>query len=376
MMRVPLLDLKAQYAAIRDELHAAVERVMSSQQFILGPDVSKLEDEIAHYSQTGYAIGCASGSDALLLALMALGVHAGDEVITTPYSFFATASSITRLGVRPVFVDIEPRTYNIAPDKIEEAITPHTRAIMPVHLFGQCADMGAVTKIGERYGIPVVEDAAQSIGAEDCGRRAGSIGAIGCFSFYPSKNLGGAGDGGMLTTDDDALAERLQILRVHGSKISYYHSMIGINSRLDSIQAAVLRVKLRYLDSWLDARWKNAQRYNRLFENAGLTDRVILPSARSGGRHTFNQYIIRVGQHRDALAQHLKENNIGTNIYHPVPLHMQECFRYLGYKEGDFPGAEAAARETLALPIYPELSIEQQQHVVAAIHSFGPWAAS
>lgn len=376
MMKVPLLDLKAQYAAIQDELHAAVERVMSSQQFILGPDVSKLEDEVARYSQTRYAVGCASGSDALLLALMALGIHAGDEVVTTPYSFFATASSITRLGARPVFVDIEPRTYNIAPDRLEAAITPHTRAIMPVHLFGQCADMGVVTKIGERYEIPVVEDAAQSIGAEDRGRRAGSIGTIGCFSFYPSKNLGGAGDGGMLTTSDDALAERLRILRVHGSKISYHHSMIGINSRLDSIQAAVLRVKLLYLDGWLDARRKMAERYNRLFENAGLTDRVILPAARGDVRHTFNQYVIRVGQHRDALARHLKENKIGTNIYYPVPLHMQECFRYLGYKEGDFPEAEAAARETLALPIYPELSAEQQQHVVAAIHNFEPRATS
>ena len=376
MMKVPLLDLKAQYAAIQDELHAAVERVMSSQQFILGPDVSKLEDEVARYSQTRYAVGCASGSDALLLALMALGIHAGDEVVTTPYSFFATASSITRLGARPVFVDIEPRTYNIAPDRLEAAITPHTRAIMPVHLFGQCADMGVVTKIGERYEIPVVEDAAQSIGAEDRGRRAGSIGTIGCFSFYPSKNLGGAGDGGMLTTSDDALAERLRILRVHGSKISYHHSMIGINSRLDSIQAAVLRVKLLYLDGWLDARRKKAERYNRLFENAGLTDRVILPAARGDVRHTFNQYVIRVGQHRDALARHLKENKIGTNIYYPVPLHMQECFRYLGYKEGDFPEAEAAARETLALPIYPELSAEQQQHVVAAIHNFEPRATS
>jgi dTDP-4-amino-4,6-dideoxygalactose transaminase len=301
---------------------------------------------------------------------MAFDVKANDEVVTTPYSFFATAAAIARLGARPVFVDIDPLDYNIDITKIEAVITERTRAIMPVHLYGQAARMNALLEMGERYGIPVIEDAAQAIGAEDGGRQAGAMGAIGCFSFYPSKNLGGAGDGGMLTANDDALAERLRILRVHGSATKYYHSLIGINSRLDSLQAAILRVKLPYLDGWSEARASNAERYNRLFEDAGLTEEIGLPIVRDNVRHIFNQYIIRVGGRRDALVAHLKQNEIGTDIYYPVPLHLQECFRYLDYKAGDFPEAERAARESLALPIYPELTLEQQSYVVESIREF------
>ena len=369
-MKVPLLDLQAQYATLRDELHAAGLRVLDSQQFILGPDVSALEDEIARYTGAKHAIGCASGSDALLLALMALDVKAGDEVVTTPYSFFATAAAIARVGARPVFVDIDPSTYNIAAQEIESAITSRTRAIMPVHLYGQCAEMDAIMRLGERYGIPVIEDAAQAIGAEDHGRQAGTMGAVGCLSFYPSKNLGGAGDGGMMTTNDDALAERLRVLRVHGSKTKYYHSVIGINSRLDSLQAAILRVKLPHLDEWSTARATNAKRYDRLFEDAGLAEEIRLPSIREGARHIFNQYVVSVGKRRDALVEHLKRHDIGTDIYYPVPLHRQECFSYLDNEEGEFPVAEQSARETLALPIYPELTEEQQGYVVESIREF------
>jgi dTDP-4-amino-4,6-dideoxygalactose transaminase len=369
-MKVPLLDLHAQYETLRDELRGAALRVMESQQFILGPDVKALEDEIAVYTGATHAISCASGSDALLLALMALDVKADDEVITTPHSFFATAAAITRLGARPIFADINPLTYNIDISKIEEAITEHTRAILPVHLFGQCAEMSAMMEIAERHGVPVIEDAAQAIGAEDDRRQAGTMGAIGCFSFYPSKNLGGAGDGGMITTNDNALAERLRILRVHGSATKYYHSLVGINSRLDSLQAAILRVKLPHLDEWSNARRANAERYNRLFEDAGLIEEIGLPAVRRDARHIFNQYIIRAGHRRDALVEHLKQSEIGTDIYYPVPLHLQECFSYLGYAKGDFPEAERAARETLALPIYPELAVEQQSYVVESISSF------
>jgi dTDP-4-amino-4,6-dideoxygalactose transaminase len=370
-IKVPLLDLQAQYSQIGDELKEAVRRVLDSQQFILGPDVKRLESEVMNYTQARHAIACASGSDALLLALMAIEIKAGDEVVTTPYSFFATAAAIARLGARPVFVDIEPDTYNIDVSKIEAAITERTRAIMPVHLYGQCAEMNAIMEIGERHNLAVLEDAAQAIGATDAEGQAGSIGTIGCFSFYPSKNLGGAGDGGMVTTNDDALAERLLALRVHGSKTKYYHTLLGINSRLDSLQAAILRVKLPYLDSWSDARASNAERYNQLFEDAGLIEEVGLPVVRDNVRHIFNQYVIRVrGGRRDALIEHLKQNDIGTDIYYPVPLHLQECFSYLNYRENDFPEAERAARETLALPIYPELTAEQQAYVVESIHNF------
>jgi dTDP-4-amino-4,6-dideoxygalactose transaminase len=368
-MKVPLLDLKAQYAPLREEMLSSVERVFDSQQFILGSEVQALEEEVARYSQTTRAIGCASGSDALLLALMALNVKGGDEVITTPYSFFATVSSITRLGAKAVFVDIDPETYNLNVDQVEAAITEKTKAIMPVHLFGQCADMDALIEISERHRIPIVEDAAQAIGAEDRGRRAGSMSAIGCFSFYPSKNLGGAGDGGMMTTNDDALAQQLKILRVHGGERRYYHRVVGVNSRLDALQAAVLRVKLPHLDSWSEGRMRNAARYNQLFNEAELSEFVTLPSARENVRHIYNQYVIRA-QRRDELKEFLGQEGVGTDVYYPVPLHLQECFEFLGYKEGDLPEAERAARETLALPIYPELSEEQQQYVVEMVGEF------
>jgi dTDP-4-amino-4,6-dideoxygalactose transaminase len=370
-MRVPLLDLGAQYAPLKDEMQEAVRRVLDSQQFILGPDVAALEMEIARYTGARHAVACASGSDALLLALMALDIGSDDEVITTPYSFFATAAAIARLGARPVFVDIEPATYNLDVSKIEAAITERTRAIMPVHLYGQCAEMEALMELGRRHNLPLIEDAAQAIGAADHERLAGVMGAIGCFSFYPSKNLGAAGDAGMLTTNDDELADRLRSLRVHGSCEKYRHELLGVNSRLDSLQAAILRVKLPHLDSWSDARRANAVRYDRLFEDAGLTEEIGLPFVRENVRHIFNQYVIRVRNgRRDALAEHLKRCGVGTDIYYPIPLHLQPCFNYLGHEEGDLPEAERAARESLALPIYPELSDEQQSYVVEMIREF------
>ncbi|MBV9958974.1 MAG: DegT/DnrJ/EryC1/StrS family aminotransferase [Acidobacteria bacterium] len=368
-MNVPLLDLQAQYDGLREEMRAAVDRVFESQHFILGPEVAELERELAAYSRVRHAIGCANGSDALLLALMALGVGEGDEVITTPYSFFATASAMARVGARPVFVDIEPQTYNIDVTKIEDAVTERTRVIMPVHLYGQCAVMEAINEIAARRNLRVVEDAAQAIGADDFERRAGGLSDIGCFSFYPSKNLGAAGDAGMLTTNDDELAERLRVLRVHGGERRYYHRVIGINSRLDALQAAVLRVKLPHLDDWSNARAARAALYNQLFTDAGLTEQITLPFVREGARHIYHQYVIRAAE-RDRLFEHLKQHGVGTDIYYPVPLHLQECFAYLGYDAGAFPEAERAARETLALPVYPELSREQQQYVVEVIRGF------
>ena len=371
-MQVPLLDLKAQHAALREKLRAAVDRVLDSQQFILGPEVRALEEEIARYTTARHAVGCASGSDAVLLALMALDVRAGDEVITSPFTFFATGSAISRVGARPVFVDIEPRTYNLDVNKIEAAITPRTRALMPVHLYGQCAEMGAIMEIAGRHSLPVIEDAAQAIGAMDGGRQAGTFGRIGCFSFYPTKNLGGAGDGGMLTTNDDRLAERLRALRVHGGTTEYLHREVGINSRLDSLQAAVLRVKLPHLDDWSQARRERAVIYSRLFAEADLKFELRTPFVREGAGHIFHQYVVRVPAHRDALMKHLQEHGVGTKIYYPVPLHLQECFRDLGYQEGDLPAAERAARETLALPMFPELTFEQQRYVVETVARFQP----
>jgi dTDP-4-amino-4,6-dideoxygalactose transaminase len=370
-MKVPLLDLQVQYQGLRDELLAAVTRVMDSQRFVLGSEGRALEEALARYTTSRFAIGCASGSDALLLALMALDIKAGDEVITTPFSFFATASAITRLGARPVFVDIDPLTYNINPAAVTAAITSRTRAIMPVHLYGQMADMDALLELGQRHRVPIIEDAAQAIGAEDAGRRAGSMGLIGCFSFYPTKNLGGAGDGGLLTTGDPALADRLKILRVHGGAIEYRHSEVGINSRLDELQAAVLRVKLAQLDHWSDLRRENATRYEEMLGEKELGFTLITPHVRNNVRHIFHQYVVRVTGHRDDLVKHLADNGVGTGIYYPIPLHRQTCFADLGYKEGEFPEAERAARETLALPIYPELTKSQQRHVVDAIVSFG-----
>lgn len=381
---VPLLDLVAQYAAIKPEIQAALQRVTDSQRFILGPEVEELEREIAAYSSCAFGVGVSSGSDALLVALMAIGVAAGDEVITTPYTFFATAGSVVRLGARPVFVDIDPRTFNIDASRIEAAITERTRAIIPVHLFGQMADMDHVMAIASRYRLVVIEDAAQAIGAEYRGRRAGSIGHVGTLSFFPSKNLGGFGDGGMVTTNDASVAERIRILRNHGASPKYYHRMVGGNFRLDAIQAAVLRVKLRHLDGWTAARQHHAATYRRLFTEAGLADPegapdrpsarcpVVLPHEEPDRRHIYNQFVIRAAS-RDALLAHLKSCGIGHEVYYPVSLHQQECFADLGYAEGAFPASETAAAETVALPVYPELTPAMQESVVSAIAEFyGP----
>lgn len=369
-MKVPLLDLAEQNQLLRPEIEAALGRVLDTNAFILGGEVKALEEELAAYCGTKYAIGCASGSDALLLALMAFDVKAGDEVITTPYSFFATVSAITRLGAVPAFVDIDPGTYNLDVGQIESKITERTKAIQPVHLYGQCADMTALRELAAKHGIPVVEDAAQAIGAEENGVRAGAMSEIGCFSFYPSKNLGGMGDGGFMTTNDDDLAEKLFALRVHGSKERYHHKWVGLNSRLDGFQGAVLRVKLPHLDSWSDKRKANADRYGDLFTDAGLTEQVSLPFERENVRHIYNQYVVRVPSRRDELRTFLTEAGIGTDIYYPVPLHLQECFEYVGYRNGDMPESERAAAETLALPIFPELLPEQQEYVVAKVAEF------
>ena len=371
-MNVPLLDLQAQYASLRDEMRPAIERVLESQRFVLGDEVRRLESSIAEYCHTKYAVGCASGSDALLLAMMALDVSAGDEIITTPFSFFATGSCIARLGARPVFVDIDPHTYNLDVSQVADAITPRTKAIMPVHLYGQCAEMDPLLALGRRHGIPVVEDAAQAIGATDHQRRAGSMGVLGCFSFYPTKNLGGAGDGGIVTTNDEQLEQRLKRLRTHGGITEYQHIEVGINSRLDELQAAVLNVKLSRLDSWSDERARKAAFYTGLLSEADLSFELTAPFERPGCRHIYHQYVVRVPRYRDALMEHLRERGVGTKVYYPIPLHRQECFSYLGYKEGAFPEAERAAAETFALPAYPELSEAQQVYVVDSIRSFKP----
>jgi dTDP-4-amino-4,6-dideoxygalactose transaminase len=369
-MKVPLLDLSEQNQILRPQIEAALGTVLDTNAFILGAEVKALEDELAAYCGTKYAIGCASGSDALLLALMALDVGQGDEVITTPYSFFATASAITRIGAVPVFVDIDPLTFNLDVSQIEARINERTKAVQPVHLYGQCADMKDLRVICSEHSLPIVEDAAQAIGAEENGKRAGAMSEIGCFSFYPSKNLGGMGDGGFMTTDDVDLAEKLFALRVHGSKERYYHKWVGLNSRLDGFQGAILRVKLPFLDGWSDQRKANAERYRILFTDAGLTEQISLPFERENVRHIYNQFVVRVPNQRDELRAYLGENEIGTDIYYPVPLHLQECFKYVGYKAGDLPESEKAAEETLALPIYPELRREQQEYVVEKIAEF------
>jgi dTDP-4-amino-4,6-dideoxygalactose transaminase len=371
-MNVPLLDLQTQYVSLRDDLQQAVDRVLSSQRFVLGDEVRRLETAIAEYCQTKHAIGCASGSDALLLALMALDTGAGDEVITTPFSFFATGACVTRLGARPVFVDIDPRTYNIDPARVAAAITPRTKVIMPVHLYGQCAEMDPLLELGRRNGIAVIEDAAQAIGATDKERRAGSMGLIGCFSFYPTKNLGGAGDGGMLTANDDEVAARLRRLRNHGGSNEYEHEEVGINSRLDELQAAVLNVKFPSLDRWSNERAHKAEIYTKLLKDADLRLPLVTPEVKPDGRHIFHQYVVRVPGNRDALMEHLKNHGVGSKIYYPISLHLQKCFEYLGYKKGDLPEAEAAAAETFALPCYPELTEEQQVYVVETIKRFEP----
>lgn len=365
---VPFIDLVPQFNAMSSEIMGVVERVFSEQRFILGDEVAELEKEIAKYCDARHAIGCNSGTDALIIALQALGIGEGDEVITTPFSFFATASSIVRAGATPVFVDIDPVTFNLDPHAVEEAVTPRTKAIMPVHLFGQCCDMDALCRIAQKYNLEIVEDACQAIGAEFQGRKAGVLGSVACFSFFPTKNLGGAGDGGMMTTDDPDLAARLKCLRVHGDVGVYEHVEVGMNSRLDALQAAVLRVKLRKLDDWTEARQRNASQYAEMFRDRGVLDMITLPKIAPSRRHVFNQYCVRVKQgHRDQLMQQLKARKIGCAVYYPKPLHVQKCFKSLGYKAGQFPEAEAASRDILALPSYPELPASDQLRVVESV---------
>jgi len=368
-MNVPLLDLKAQYKTIKPEIVAVVEAVCDEQGFILGPRVVEFEQALAKYVGAGHAVGCASGTDAILLALMAIGVGPGDEVITVPFTFFATAGSISRLGARPVFVDIKPDTFNMDPGQIERKITARTKAIMPVHLFGQCADMRAINEIAKRKRIRVIEDAAQAIGAAQGGKQAGVLGDAGCLSFFPSKNLGGFGDGGAVTTNDAKLSETVAMLRVHGSKVKYVHELVGFNSRLDALQAAILKVKLAHLDKWAEGRQRNAGRYERLFRDAGLLERVTLPKTEKGNLHVYNQFTIRV-QKRDELRTYLKDKGIGTEVYYPIPLHLQGCYRDLGQRKGSFPESEKASEEVLALPIYAELTEDQQAYVVQTIAEF------
>jgi dTDP-4-amino-4,6-dideoxygalactose transaminase len=361
---VPLLDLRGQYAAIRDEVDAAIRRVVESQYFILGPEVTDFEEEIAAFCGVRHAIGVSSGTDALLVALMALDIQPGDEIVTTPFTFFATAGVIARLGAKPVFVDIEADSFNMDPALLDAAIGPRTRAIMPVHLYGRCVDP-QIYRIADGAGIPVVEDAAQAIGATDAdGRSAGSIGLCGCFSFFPTKNLGAFGDAGLVTTGDDSFAEHVVRLRVHGGERRYFHRQVGGNFRIDALQAAVLRVKLRHLPAWNAARRHNADRYRALFADAGLGSAVQLPADVDG--HIYHQFVIRARE-RDGLREHLGSAGIGNEVYYPLPLHRQECFAGLGYEAGDFPNAEAAARAVLALPIYPELTEADLRAVVSAI---------
>ena len=385
-MNVPLLDLQAQFKTIEPEIREAVDRVISSQRFIMGPEMEAFEEEVRQYIGANHAIGVASGSDAILLAVMALDVGYGDAVITTPYSFFATVGSITRTGAFPIFVDIEDKTFNINVRKLEDLVKKlevkkdglftsqgkKVKAIMPVHLFGQLADMGPIMNLAKAHGLFVIEDAAQAIGAAYEGKGAGTIGDFGCFSFFPSKNLGGFGDGGLVTARDASLCEKVKILRNHGSKPKYYHIYVGVNSRLDALQAAVLRVKLKHLDEWSKARRRNADRYRKYFTEAGLATPkgpVILPEELDGRYHIYNQFVIRC-EGRDGLIKHLTESGVGSEIYYPVPLHLQECYKDLGYKKGDFPVSERLADMSLALPIYSELTEEMQQYVVSKIGEF------
>lgn len=363
------LDLNAQFETIKSEVMEAVQQVMQSQQFILGSQVALLEEEIARMIGCKYAVGCASGSDALLLALMALGVGPGDEVIAPAFTFVATAGSIARLHATPIFIDIDPITFNLNVRQLERLITARTKAIIPVHLFGLPAEMDAITQIADAHKIAVIEDAAQAIGAQYKGRYAGNIGTIGCFSFFPSKNLGGAGDGGMVTTNDAALADALKVLRAHGSRKKYQYERIGVNSRLDSLQAAILRVKLTHLESWAARRQSNADRYRALVAEFGLTKTVIAPTPPPDSVHVYNQFTIRVSK-RDALKKYLQDHGIPTEIYYPYPLHLQPAFSSLGHKAGDLPMTEAASSEVLSLPIYPEFTPEQQRYVVSAIADF------
>jgi len=368
-MPVPLLDLQAQNGPLRDDIVAAIARVVDSQRFIMGPEIDALERELAALLGIRHAIAVSSGTDALLVALMALGVTAGDEVITPTYSFFATAGCVSRLGARPVLVDIDPETFNVDTDAIAAAVTPRTKAIVPVHLFGQSAEMDAIMAIANRAGIAVVEDAAQAIGATYKSRPVGGIGAFGCFSFFPSKNLGAFGDAGLVTTNDAALAGRARLLRMHGMEPKYYHHLVGGNFRMDAMQAAILRVKAPHLAAWTDARRRNAQRYRDLFAASGVGDAVALPREAPDRLHIYNQFVIRTAE-RDALKAHLDAQRIGNEIYYPVPFHLQPCFADLGYRRGQFPHAERAAADSLAIPIYGELTLDQQHTVVSAVAAF------
>ena len=366
---VPVLNLQAQYTGLREAIHAAVERVFARQEFILGEEVEALEVELAAWLEVDHVVACASGTDALRLALMALDIGPGDEVITTPFSFFATASAIALSGARPVFADIEAASFNLNPAELEARISPRTRAIMPVHLYGRPASMGAIRAIAERHHLPVIEDAAQAIGATYGGQYAGTLGTLGCFSFYPTKNLGGAGDGGMLVTSDAGLAARLRRLRAHGSSAPYIHTELGLNSRLDALQAAVLRAKLPHLQSWNAGRRDKAAAYSALFLAAGLTGHVALPGEPEDGVHAWHQYVIRLPR-RDAARQFLAARGIQTQVYYPMPLHLQPALAYLGHQAGEYPESERASREVLALPLYPELPREHQLQVVQAISDF------
>jgi dTDP-4-amino-4,6-dideoxygalactose transaminase len=374
--KVPFFDLAVQFKSIENEIKSALDEVFQNQQFIMGPKVQVLEEAMAQYCRTRYAVGVASGSDALLLSLMALGIGMGDEVLLPPFTFFATAGSVSRLGATPIFVDIDRETYNIDPYKIEEKVTARTKAIIPVHLFGQCADMDPLLKIAKERKLFIIEDAAQALGAEyrpkvgSKERRAGQISDLGCFSFYPTKNLGAFGDAGMVVTDNPDLAEKVRLLRVHGSQPKYFHKSIGINSRLDTIQAAILLVKFKYLEKWTAERQKKAERYQGLFQDLLSTVKgLTLPTVQYQNRHIFHQYVIRVPE-RDRLKQFLAEEGIGTDIYYPVPLHLQECYSFLKYRRGDLPNSEKAAEEVLALPIFPELTEDQQTVVVNRIKAF------
>jgi len=368
-MIFPFLDLKAEYATMKGDIRAAVDKVLESQQFIMGPEVKQLEDKIAAFIGSGFAIACASGSDALLLALMALGVDAGDEVITPPFTFVATAGSIARLKAKPVFVDIDRETYNLDPTLLEAAITSRTKAIMPVHLFGLPAEMGKINEIARAQRVPVIEDAAQSIGARYRDQYVGNIGTYGCFSFFPSKNLGGAGDGGMITTNDPELAERISVLRDHGSRKKYHYDLLGMNSRLDSLQAAILLVKFKHLAAMSQARRRNAERYRELFRQAGLDKLIALPVEPAGMHHVYNQFVIRTPE-RDQLLEHLRNGGIPTEIYYPSPLHLQPAFADLAYRAGDFPHSEEASQHVLALPVFPQMTEEQQKMVVDGMARF------
>jgi dTDP-4-amino-4,6-dideoxygalactose transaminase len=368
---VPLFDLQAQYRELQPELEAAVLRVLASGQVILGPEVAALEEEVAAYCGVGHGVGCGSGTDALSLALHALELGPGDEVILPAFTFFATAGSVSRTGARPVFCDIDPVTYNLDPSQVESKITPRTRAILVVHLFGQCADMEPLWNIAERNDLILIEDAAQSLGAEYQDKRAGSLGSLGCLSFYPTKNLGAYGDAGMVVTNDAEWARRMKCLRVHGMEPRYYHKYLGWNARLDALHAATLRVKLPHLERWIGNRQAIAARYDALIEEHRLSPLLERPIRRPDCRHTFNQYVVSVANgQRDTLVRHLKAEHIGCEIYYPMALHQQECLQHLGYGTGDFPVSEEAAGQVLALPIYPELSVEQQRRVIQSCAAF------